>query len=331
MKDAADREVRIGEMRAIGQHIEALDVRVREKENGPAATCCAACPTCPTPTSRTAPTRRTTSSCGRSARPAALRLRAASALGPGTGARHPGLRARRQAHRLALLRAERRRGAPAAGADRLDARPAHPPGLPGEVHALHGAPGDALRRRPAAEVPRQPVPRRRRGPVDGPDGRGAADRPAHGRDPRRRHPAPKVHRLHPLLPAREDVGRARCARHQARPPVRQGRDVHLLRAGGLGRRARTHAGARRANVRRARASPTASSSCAPATWASRPARPTTSKCGRRAATSGSRSHRSRTAATSRRGAPMPATGPSLEPSRSTCTRSTVRGWGCRAR
>ena len=32
MKDAAGREVRIGEMRAIGQHIEALDVSVREKE-----------------------------------------------------------------------------------------------------------------------------------------------------------------------------------------------------------------------------------------------------------------------------------------------------------
>ena len=45
------------------------------------------------------------------------------------------------------------------------------------------------------------------------------------------------------------AGRRR-ARHQARPPVRQGRDVHLLRAGGLGRRARAHAVARRANVRR---------------------------------------------------------------------------------
>jgi len=32
MKDAAGREVRIGEMRAIGQHIEALDASVREKE-----------------------------------------------------------------------------------------------------------------------------------------------------------------------------------------------------------------------------------------------------------------------------------------------------------
>jgi len=32
MKDAGDREVRIREMRAIGQHIEALDVSVREKE-----------------------------------------------------------------------------------------------------------------------------------------------------------------------------------------------------------------------------------------------------------------------------------------------------------
>ncbi len=42
-----------------------------------------------------------------------------------------------------------------------------------------------------------------------------------------------LYRLHPLLPPREDERRAGCARHQARPPVRQGGDVYLLQAGGF--------------------------------------------------------------------------------------------------
>ena len=43
-----------------------------------------------------------------------------------------------------------------------------------------------------------------------------------------------LHRLYALLPAREDERRAGCARHQARPPVRQGGDVYLLQAGRIG-------------------------------------------------------------------------------------------------
>ena len=38
-------------------------------------------------------------------------------------------------------------------------------------------------------------------------------------------------RLHAVLPAREDVGRPRRARHQARPPVRQGRDGEVRAPG----------------------------------------------------------------------------------------------------
>ena len=94
---------------------------------------------------------------GRAAR---VRLRAQAALGPGPGPGHPRFRAGRQDHRLALLRAQRGRGAPAAGPDRLDARPAHPPGLHREVHPLHGQGRHAVRRRAAAQVRRQPVPRR---------------------------------------------------------------------------------------------------------------------------------------------------------------------------
>ncbi len=58
---------------------------------------------------------------------AAVRLRAEAALGPRPGARHPGLRPRRQAQRLALLRAPAR-GRPApARPHQLHARHAHAP------------------------------------------------------------------------------------------------------------------------------------------------------------------------------------------------------------
>ena len=43
-------------------------------------------------------------------------------------------------------------------------------------------------------------------------------------------PADLPRRLHALLPPREDVRRARRARHQARPPVRQGGDGEVRRA-----------------------------------------------------------------------------------------------------
>jgi seryl-tRNA synthetase len=68
--------------------------------------------------------------------------------------------------------------APAARLDRLDARPAHPPGLHRKIHSLYGARGDPLCLRTVAKVRRQPLPRPRGRPVDGTDGRGAADRPA---------------------------------------------------------------------------------------------------------------------------------------------------------
>ena len=75
-----------------------------------------------------------------------------AALGPGTQAGHHRLRTGGQDHRLALLRAQRRRCAPAAGPDRLDARPAHPPGLHRKIHALHGQSGYAVRLGPTAQI-----------------------------------------------------------------------------------------------------------------------------------------------------------------------------------
>ena len=71
-------------------------------------------------------------------------------LGPGSG--HPGLRTGGQDHRLAFLRAQRGRCPPAARPDRLDARPAHPPGVYREVHPLHGQGTDHVQRRAAAQI-----------------------------------------------------------------------------------------------------------------------------------------------------------------------------------
>ena len=138
------------------------------------------CPTCPTPTCPRARTSTRMWSSRRSARPA-IRFHPPAALGPGPQTGHPQLRAGRQDHRLALLRPQRGRRAPAAGPDRLDARPAHPPGLPRAVPALHGQRSDPLRRRAAAQVPRQPLPRPGRGLLERAHRRGAPHRPAHGR------------------------------------------------------------------------------------------------------------------------------------------------------
>ena len=84
---------------------------------------------------------------------------------------------------------------------------------------------------PTAQVLRQSVPRRGGRPLHGADGRGAGHRPAQGRDSRRGRSAAPLQRLHAMLPAREDRRRPRRARHQARPPIRQGGDVYLLPAG----------------------------------------------------------------------------------------------------
>ena len=57
-----------------------------------------------------------------------------------------------------------------------------------------------------------------------------ARRAPHGRDPRRGGAAAALRGLLDVLPARGRSGRQGHARHVPRPPVRQGRDVRLLRA-----------------------------------------------------------------------------------------------------
>ena len=192
---------------------------------------CSRCRTCRTPTCRSAPTSTPTSSSGPTATPPQLRLRAAAALGARRRARHHRLRARREDLRLALLRADGRRRAPAARAHHLDARPAHARArLHRDLPAVHGD-GASASSAPAtcrsSATTSTATPRRTSGSCP------TAEVPVTNlyRDEilDARRAAAQARRLHAVLPAREDVGRARRARHQARPPVRQGRDGQVRR------------------------------------------------------------------------------------------------------
>ena len=69
----------------------------------------------------------------------------------------------------------------------------------------------------------------------------------------------------------------------------------------------------------------------PATWASRPPRNSTWKCGRPAARNGSKSAHAATPRSSRRAAPTSATARPTAASRVTCTRSTAAAWARCAR
>ena len=96
----------------------------------------------------------------------------------------------------------------------------------------------AVRHRHAARHRAADLPPRRRRPLPRRHLRGRARLAARGRDPRRRDAAAPLRRLLPLLPPRGRRRRQGHARHLPRAPVRQGRDVQLRRAGGVGGRAR---------------------------------------------------------------------------------------------
>ena len=109
-------------------------------------------------------------------------------------------------------------------------------------------------------------------------------------------------RLHAVLPQRGRLLWARRARHHPPAPVSEGGagEVHaaraeLRRAGKADRRRRGHPAAPGAAVPHRGA-------VAPATWASRPPRPTTSKSGCRGRTATRKSRPARTSKRSRRGA-----------------------------
>ena len=123
---------------------------------------------------------RTTSRCGVTATPRAVRLRAEAALGPRPGARHSRLRARRADVGRALLGADGRRRAAGARAHQLHARPAH---ARARLHRSRAAVsrerGRAARHGQPAEVRAGPVQDRRRlGSVPDPDRGSAAHEPA---------------------------------------------------------------------------------------------------------------------------------------------------------
>ena len=94
MKDAGDREVRIREMRAIGQHIEVLDA-AGAGEGGALTELMRGLPNLPDADVPDGPDETHNLVVQTVGEAAALRLRAPAPLGPGAGAGHPGLRARR--------------------------------------------------------------------------------------------------------------------------------------------------------------------------------------------------------------------------------------------
>ena len=181
-------------------------------------------------------------------RAALLRLRTEAALGAVRIARHHRLRARREALRADVLHARRDGRAAAARGRAVDARPApRAARLRGAGRAVPRPRADDGEQQQPAEVRRRALPRCGGGPVAHPDGGGAADEPARRRDTAAGVAAHQVHGAHAVLPAGAGRGGLAGARPQAPPPVREGRDVPVRRAGAVARRAgRT----RRARVRR---------------------------------------------------------------------------------
>ena len=117
-----------------------------------------------------------------------------------------------------------------------------------------------------------------------------------------RRAAAALHRLDALLPRRGRRGGQGHARHDPHASVLQGRAGLHHHAGAIRGRARAHDGLRRGGAEAPRVCPTAPSCCAPATWASRRRRPTTSRSGCRGRTPFARSRAAPTAAISRRAA-----------------------------
>ena len=124
----------------------------------------------------------------------------------------------------------------------------------GALPAVHAHGRVVPRLGPPAEVPREPLPGHRgRLPLHSHRG-GPLREPLPRRNPGAGVAAPPVRGAHPLLPPREDERRTRHARPEARPPVREGGDVRLLRAGAERRGARPARWARLFHSRSARRS-----------------------------------------------------------------------------
>ena len=171
-----------------------------------------------------------------------------------------------------------------AGADQLHAGPAHPPArLHRGLAPFHGQRRLPARHRPVAQVRRRPVQARGHGPLADSHRRSAGDQHPPGRNPGGR-PADLLHRLHPLLPLRGRLLRHGRPRPHPPAPVRQGGAGEIHPSGDLLRGAGATDRGRRGRSCSSWVCPTASSCCAPATWASPRPRPTTSKSGCRGRT-----------------------------------------------
>ena len=190
---------------------------------------------------------------------------------------------------------------------------------------------DAHRHGPAAQVRRRRLRHRARRPVVHPHRRGAAHLDGGRRDPGRGELPMRLMAYSPCY--RREAGSAgRDTRGMLR--THEFDKVEILayatpdQAPGAARGAgRPGRGPRS----RPSASPTGSSRSAPATWARATTARSTSRSTRRAATSGSRSPRSRGSPTTRPAGPTSATGPGRAGGKRTtswCTPSTARPWPC---
>ena len=185
-------------------------------------------------------TRRPTASSARGATPRAFRLPAAGALGPRPRARHPRLRARREARGRAVHRApgRRRRGSrarsssscstctPTSRATRRSCRPSS------STRSRSSEPA-------SFRSSRQDLFQTRERLLPDPDGGGAGHEPPPRRDPAGGGAADRSTRAYtPCFRSEAGRRRARHARHDPPAPVRQGRGRHVRAPGGLGGRAR---------------------------------------------------------------------------------------------
>ena len=199
-----------------------------------------------------------------------------------------------------------------------------PPGDPSRARARRGHVRHRLlphRPRPGLRDGGRRLPRRHQ--------RGAAGGDAHGGVPRRGGVPDPLRRLLHLLPARGRRRRPRHARHPARAPVRQGRDVQLLRARAERGRAPGHPLGRRGD-------PAGPRHPLPGGQhrRRRPRRPGGAEVrlrgvAARASSATASSPAAATAPTTRRGGSTPAS--ARRRGRASCTRSTAPAWPSAAR
>ena len=199
--------------------------------------------------------------------------------------------------------------------------------------AVPGQRGDACTARASCRSSKQDLFKiaRRLGSVPHPDRRSSGHQPLSRRDSRRPAAAAAVHRVHAVLPQRSRIVRQRRARADSPASVRQGGAGEVHDARDVVRRAREPHGQRRARPAAARAAVPHGAAVHGRHGILVGEDLRHRGLAARARRSTARSRRARTARRFRRGAPTSATARREPARRSSCTRSTGRGWRLAAR